>query len=122
MNPPGRRFTALKVLSIVLYVLAAIVFVLGIFTAISLANAAAIVPGATIAFQVPGLRPFWDVLVSGLRTVGLVIFGIALITSALMAACALLLWRSATLSLRIQRIEAALAQANILPATAREAR
>jgi hypothetical protein len=109
-------------LSVVLYVLAAIVCLLGIFTSVSLANAAAIVPRATIAFQVPGLRPIWELLVSGLRTAGLVALGIALITSALMAACGLLLWRSATLSLRIQRIEAALAQADILPATAREAR
>jgi hypothetical protein len=68
----------LTIASMVLYVLAAIVFVLGAYLGLSFASAPAAIRGATIAFQTPELQPLWDGLASGLAFVGIVLFVISL--------------------------------------------
>jgi Na+-transporting NADH:ubiquinone oxidoreductase subunit NqrD len=108
-----RPTTALKVVGIVFYVLAAIVFVLGAFLGLGFANARSAIRGATIAFQSPALNPLWDTLASGLTFIGVVLFVMSLIVSSLLVASGLLLRRSLALSRRVRQLEAALERANI---------
>jgi hypothetical protein len=84
---------------------------------LAFANAPGALLGATIAFRTPQLAPLWDALASGLSFIGILLFVISLIMSALLLAGGLLLRRSAVLSQRVQRLEAALERANIPLAT-----
>jgi hypothetical protein len=113
MKQHSSSTSPLTVVGIVLYVLAAIVFLLGAYTGLAFANARAALWGATIAFRSPQLMPLWDALASGLVFVGAGLFVISLIVSALLVASGLLLRRSVVLSGRVQRLEAALERVNI---------
>jgi hypothetical protein len=113
-----RSTTALASMGIVLYVLAAIVVGLGAYMGLAFANARAALWGITIPFQSPALSPLWDALASALVFVGIVLFVVSLIVSALLVICGLLLRRSATLGQRVQQLEAALERAHIPLATA----
>jgi hypothetical protein len=113
-----RSTTALTVTSIVLYALAGLVFVGGVYMGLAFANAPAAVRGLTIALQIPALTPLWDALASGLVFTGAIVFVISLAVSTLLIASGLLLRRSVALSQRVQRLEAALEHADIPPSVA----
>jgi hypothetical protein len=123
MTTHDRSTTALTVTSIVLYALAGIVLVVGVYMGLAFANAPAAVRGLTIAFQTPALTPLWDALASGLAFTGAIVLVISLAVSMLLIAGGLLLRRSVVLSRRVQRLEAALEHVdlplNVAPAVRR---
>jgi hypothetical protein len=113
MTHHDRSTSTLAVTSIVLYVLAGLVLVLGVYMGLAFANAPAAIYGLTIAFQIPALTPLWDALASGLVFVGAILFVISLALSTLLIASGLLLRRFLALSQRVQQLEASLAHADI---------
>lgn len=110
MFQPDKHLPVLRLASRVLYVLAVIGLVVGALMALSLANGAAAVPAVTLGLQSPLLKPFWDMMVSGLRLFGVLLFLGSVLVSAVIATCGLLLARSVSLSLRVQALEAELAR------------
>lgn len=99
------RGRGLRVLSWVLYAIAASVLALSVLAGLSVGSAPAVVPAATIGFQSPALRPMWDALVDGLRWLGVLLFSLGFTISLLFACCGLLLGHTAGLERRLARIE-----------------
>jgi hypothetical protein len=110
MSSPDRSTRALRGVGIVLYALAAAVLALGGYMSLSLASAPAALRSATIAFQTPIVALIVNGLASSLRTAGVALAIASLIVVVLLVACGLLLRRSAALAVRVDRLEAALAQ------------
>lgn len=106
MVQPDKHLAGLRLASRALYVLAVISLVVGALIALSLANGAAAVPAVTLGLQSPVLKPVWDMLVSWLRLLGVLLFLGSLLVSAVVATCGLLLSRSVKLSERVERLEA----------------
>lgn len=104
------------VLSIVFYVLAALTGVLGVSIAIACFNA----PGAFQAIMgllpVPLLNLILPPLTNSLIILGIMALLGAAVVAALLIACGRLLARATTLARRVERIETALMQAELLPA------
>lgn len=108
MNTSDRSPLGLRLASIALYVLAALVAGLGVYGGFSFASAPAGLRAATIAFQMPIVQLLLDGLESALTFAGIVLVVISLALSVLLVACGLLLQRSVGLALRVERLEAAL--------------
>ena len=94
-----------------LYGLAVLVLGLSVLGGLSIANATSLIPAATIGFQSPLLKPLWDGLVAGMQLAGVLVGTIGVALGLLIGGCGLLWSRSVRLGVRVQRLEAALAQA-----------
>lgn len=105
MQTKQNRTSGLRVLSWVLYAIAVVVLALAALAGLSIGNASAVVPAATIGFQSPALRPMWDALVDGLRWFGVLVFSLGFVISLLFACCGVLLGRTAVLESRLARLE-----------------
>lgn len=112
MNSSRKPPSSLKILSIGLYVLAAIVLIAGVILSLSLFNARGAMQGFSFLFQTPALQPFIGLAVQVLVSVGNILLVISLVLSAVLFTCGLLLARNLSLSERVRRLEEAVLKAN----------
>lgn len=101
----------LRVLSVISYVLAGVVLLLGMIMMISLAGAATNLPNMLIGFQVLGLGPVLDAFIrpvqGALTTAGVIILVVALVLTLLLYAVGRLVGVIRSLVQRVNRLEAA---------------
>ncbi|MBK8049108.1 MAG: hypothetical protein IPK16_19530 [Anaerolineales bacterium] len=118
METSDRQPSGLMIFSRVLYALALVGVVVSVLLGLSVANAASVIPAATIGFQSPAIKPLWDALVSGLLFLGVLVLISGGCMSLLLAAAGVLVGRTGTLNRRVQRLESVLGDTNALgPAT-----
>ena len=108
MQTEENRSRGLRLLSWAFYAFAIVVLVMAVLAALSVGNASAVVPAATIGFQSPALKPMWDALVDGLRWFGFLLFSLGFTVSLLFACCGSLLGYAAGLERRLMHVESAL--------------
>ena len=109
MDATERRCRIVKLVSWGLYAMALAVFGLGILGGLSVANASAAIPAATIGFQSPAFKPLWDELVLWLNIAGGLVVAGSLLMGLTFAAVGLLLTRALTLEQRVHQLESTLA-------------
>ncbi len=107
MQTEKNRSRGLRLLSWVFYAVAVVVLAMAVLAGLSVGNASAVVPAATIGFQSPALKPMWDALVDGLRWFGFLLFSLGFTISLLFACCGYLLGYAAGLERRLLRVESA---------------
>ena len=107
MQTEKNRSRGLRLLSWVFYAVAIVVLAMAVLAGLSVGNASAVVPAATIGFQSPALKPMWDALVDGLRWFGFLLFSLGFTISLLFACCGYLLGYAAGLERRLLRVESA---------------
>jgi len=107
MQTEKNRSRGLRLLSWAFYAVAIAVLAMAVLAGLSVGNASAVVPAATIGFQSPALKPMWDALVDGLRWFGFLLFSLGFTISLLFACCGYLLGYAAGLERRLLRVESA---------------
>ena len=112
METSDRQSSGFTIFSRVLYALAFAGVGVSVLLGVSVANAASVIPAATIGFQSPAIKPLWDALVSGLLFLGVLVFISGGCMSLLLAAAGALVGRTGALSRRVQRLESVLGDAN----------
>lgn len=91
------------------YLAALLAVAAAVLAGLSVANASSAIPAATIGFQSPLFKPFWDMIVSSFRVAGGLIVVSGLLVAALLFAFGLMLARARALTARVERLERALA-------------
>ena len=86
MDNEDRSSHPLKVVSWLLYGAAVVVMGLGLLGGLSIANAASVIPAATIGFQSPLLKPLWNGLVASMQLVGVFVGTIGFVLGLLIRA------------------------------------
>ncbi|MFO7635160.1 MAG: hypothetical protein R6W76_21620 [Caldilinea sp.] len=102
------RTRRLSVLSWVLYGLATVLLIASILLGLSVSGASAAVPAAAIGFQSPAFKPVWDVMVSGLQLLGLLVFAGGSVLAVLLLSVGMLLGHIVCLERRLNALEDAL--------------
>lgn len=95
-----------RMLSRVMYGMAAVLLIASILLGLSVSGASAAIPAATIGFQSPAIKPVWDALVSALQFLGVLVFGGGLVMAILLLGIGLLIGRIAGLEQRLGKLEA----------------
>lgn len=103
-----------RVSSWVFYLAALLAIAAALLAGLSVANASAAIPAATIGFQSPLFKPFWAMIVSGFRMAGGLIVLFGLLGAALLAAFGLLVARMRQLIARVERLEGRLDAASAM--------
>jgi hypothetical protein len=98
-----------RLASWVFYLAALLAVATAVLAGLSVANASSAIPAATIGFQSPLFKPFWDMIVSSFRVAGGLIVVSGLLVAALLVAFGLMLARARALTTRVERLERALA-------------
>jgi len=116
MTIDDRRARSWKLLSWIMYALAAMLAVASILLGLSVSGASAAIPAATIGFQAPIFKPVWDALVSALQFLGVLVLGGGLVLAILLLGIGLLVGRIAALERRVSQLEETAALAAAQPA------
>lgn len=110
----------IRVVSVGMYILAGVMLIVGVWMALGFMGA----PAALVTFRVllpnPAFSPVIDMVGRTLQSLGIALLMLSLFLSLLMVACGLLLRRSAVLSQRVARLEAALGQTALATAGPQE--
>ncbi len=106
MQRPNNAGT--PVVSVILYILAGLVFILGLGVAIDLFNAPNAIRGATIAFQTPVFKPLIDQITQAFLLAGGVLLVISLVFSGALVALGRLIAQNRRLAARVRELEARL--------------
>lgn len=105
MMTEQKRVRRWKLLSWIMYGLAAALLIASILLGLSIGGASAAIPAATIGFQAPIFKPIWDALVSALQFLGVLVFGGGLVMAILLVGSGLMIGRIATLEQRVGQLE-----------------
>ncbi len=101
-----RQKASTPIVSILFYILAALVFLIGLLVAMNLFNAPSAIRGATIILQNPVFQPILNQINQAFVLAGTVLLAISVVFSGALVGLGRLVTQNRRLALRVQELEA----------------